>query len=145
QHGGERQAQKRLGVSPQPRPAESPALPDAEGEPAEGAEGQEEADDIGKSPPHFEQRERDARNDLLEPVNDGHHGCLVSPALHRRRTDFKEVCTPLFFTSHSAPSGPFPLGFWSACGFQRSGILSCRGTGAGGLETLPQIGSNPPV
>ena len=56
-----------------PRPAESPMLSDPEREAAEGAESQEEADDIGEPPQHLQYREGDATNDHLVPGDDGRH------------------------------------------------------------------------
>ena len=55
----QRQAQERLRVPRLPLPAESPPLADAEGKAAEGADGQDQADEITESPPHLQQREGD--------------------------------------------------------------------------------------
>src|SRR5215510_11062136 len=48
-------------------------LADPEREAAEGAESQEETDDIGESPPHLQEREGDGTNDHLEPGDDRRH------------------------------------------------------------------------
>ena len=46
-----------------PLPAESPPLADSEGEAAEGADGQHQADEIAESAPHLQQREGDGADD----------------------------------------------------------------------------------
>jgi hypothetical protein len=54
QHERQQYTQERVYIPRLPRPAESPMLSDSEREAAEGAESQEETDDIGEPPQHLQ-------------------------------------------------------------------------------------------
>ena len=73
QHERQRHAQKRLRIPRLPLAAESPLLADSERKAAEGADGQDQADDVAESAPHLQQRERDGTDDRLEPGDDRGH------------------------------------------------------------------------
>jgi len=56
---------------------------DPECKAAEGAESQEETDDVGEASQHLQQREWDATNDHLVPGDNGRHGstrCVATDA-----------------------------------------------------------------
>jgi len=85
QYAGQRDAEERLRVPPLPRTAESPVLPDPEGETAKCADRHQEADEIAEPPPHLEHREGDAVDERLQPCDGGGHGRSRGVATAARR------------------------------------------------------------